>query len=786
MPAKAMLQSLLMANLLLLASSLVAQEALRLSLQEPVGTLQLGPSMQSWCDSDGTATLEQARSADFQPLVRKQINFGYRKDACWFRVSLENATQQALPLWLQVDYAILDEVDFFLVDEQGVEAWHMGDTQPFSERPVHLRNFIVPFTLNPSSERTLYLRIFSLTSSMTVPVSLSGRDAFIEQQSNNEWLMGGFYGIALGLFFYHLVLWLRGREKTSRFYVLNVASATLYVASLQGLAQRYWFEADILPQSANHLFGYLALLSGLLFARDYLRTRQWPWLDRLLAGVAAVQGIIIVTLILTPPGTIAPLQGIVALISLALLLISGLFCLLQGRSEARIFVLAWSLFLLTVTLLALSAYGLITLPGTMNVVGVQLGLVMQQVLLSFGLAGRLRHLKRESLRKEQEVIRARTENEAKSDFLAKMSHEIRTPMNAVLGLADLLRGTRLDATQQNYVETIYNAGGSLLNVINDILDFSKISSGKLKLETDTFNLHQLLEDCLMIFHGLAEQHNVRLISDWQEDLPEWVDGDQTRLRQILLNLLSNAVKFTEHGNITLRATANGPDSEGRFTLECQVIDQGIGINREEQARLFDSFQQADSSTSRKYGGTGLGLAISRQLAELMQGRLEVRSQLGKGSTFTLQVSLTLSSRQLPAEPGNTQRDTDGLHVMVVEDNAVNQMVIRALLDKLSVKVTLASSGEEALELLSQQQLEPDLVMMDCEMPGLDGYETTRLIRRWEEKQGRTPIPILALTAHASIEHRERCFACGMNDHITKPIPLARLEQKILEWRPNPR
>ncbi|WP_161317773.1 hybrid sensor histidine kinase/response regulator [Alcanivorax sp. DP30] len=783
MPARAMLQSLLMANLLLLASSLMAQDALPLSLQEPVETLQLGPSMQIWCDDDGSATLDQARTADFQPLVRKQINLGYRKDACWFRVNLENTSTQTLPLWLQVDYAILDEVDFFLVDEQGVEAWHMGDTQPFSDRPVHLRNFIVPFTLKPTSERTLYLRVFSLSSSMTVPVSLSGRDAFIEQQSNNEWLMGGFYGIALGLFFYHLVLWLRGREKTSRFYVLNVASATLYVASLQGLVQRYWFEDYILPQSANHLFGYLALLSGLLFARDYLRTRQWPWLDRLLAGVAAIQGIIITTLILTPPGTIASLQGVVALVSLALLLISGLFCLFQGRPEARIFVLAWSMFLLTVTLLALSAYGLITLPGTMNVVGVQLGLVMQQVLLSFGLAGRLRHLKRQTLHKEQEVARAKAENEAKSDFLAKMSHEIRTPMNAVLGLAELMRGTPLDGTQRNYVDTIYRAGESLLNVINDILDFSKISSGKLQLEVSSFNLQRLLEDCLMIFHANAEQKDIRLVSDWKESLPEWVEGDQTRLRQILLNLLSNAVKFTEHGTVTLKVEAFQTREPDVLLLRCQVIDQGIGMNADEMGMLFQSFQQADSSTSRKYGGSGLGLAISRQLAELMNGRLEASSEPGAGSVFTLDIPLQRSKAAPDSEARPTQLGTESLNVLVVEDNAVNQMVIGALLKKLSITTTLTSSGTEALALLDSAQDRPDIILMDCEMPDIDGYQTTRMIRELEKRRQLPRIPILALTAHASTEYRKRCIASGMDDHVPKPVTLDQLREKLLAWAP---
>ena len=310
------------------------------------------------------------------------------------------------------------------------------------------------------------------------------------------------------------------------------------------------------------------------------------------------------------------------------------------------------------------------------VIGVQVGLVMQQVLLSFGLAGRLRTLKNESLQRQQEIVRAQAENDAKSDFLAKMSHEIRTPMNAVLGLADLLRGTRMDATQRNYVETIYSAGGSLLNVINDILDFSKISSGKLQLEVSSFNLHRLLEDCLMIFHANAENKDLRLISDWDDQVPEWVEGDPTRLRQILLNLLSNAVKFTEAGTITLRARAADGLERDTLLLSCQVIDEGIGMNRQELGSLFQSFQQADSSTSRKYGGTGLGLAISRQLAELMKGNLEANSKKDKGSTFTLTVPLRRSNKNDSPQERSGQYGTEGMNVLVVEDNAVNQMVYK--------------------------------------------------------------------------------------------------------------
>lgn len=759
-----------------------ARAAPVLSLTAPVPMTSVPPHMQSWCDADGTATFDQALQAPFADLASQQITFGYRHDACWFRAELHNRSEEAMPLWLQIDYALLDEVDVYLIDGGQREYWKMGDLQTFSSRPVRIRAYTVPISLAPAETKQLYLRV-KTTSAMTVPVTISGRNDFIEHFINNDWMIGVFYGIGLGLFFYHLVLWLSAREKVSRFYVLHVGAATFYIATLQGVAQRLWFDDRVFPDTLPHLAGYLALASGVLFARDYLQTKQWRWLDRSLKGFLALFAIIIVAQLLAPAGSINSLQGVMAITTIPVLVLTGIFCWFKGRSEARLFILAWAVFLAMVMALALNAYGLLTLPSTISVHGVQIGLVIQQVLLSFGLADRLNTLKKESMQRDEEIARAQAESAAKSDFLAKMSHEIRTPMNAVLGLADLMRGTDLDATQRNYVETIYNAGGSLLNVINDILDFSKITSGKIDLDINTFDLESLLEDCLTIFHANAEQKGIGLVSDWDVNLPKWVEGDPTRVRQILLNLLSNAVKFTEQGSVTLSARASAPDSGGNFILRCQIRDQGIGMTQEQLGQLFQSFHQADSSTSRKYGGTGLGLAISLQLAELMQGTVEAKSVVNKGTTFTVTMKLRCSTRVEPEIAPADYPALSGLSVLVVEDNAVNQMVIWALLKKLDINVRMSSGGEDALDILAQHHDEIDMVLMDCEMPELDGYETTRRLREWESGVGGDRIPVIALTAHALADHRERCLASGMDDHLGKPVTIKKLTDKLEQWAP---
>ncbi len=524
--------------------------------------------------------------------------------------------------------------------------------------------------------------------------------------------------------------------------------------------------------------------------------------------------------------------------------------------------------------------------------------------------------KEEKLETRRQKNAAEDASRAKSQFLATMSHEIRTPMNGVIGMLEMLRDTPLDDNQKHYIDVIHRSGETLLTIINDILDYSKIEAGKMQLEETTFELDELVEGCVQLFGATANKRHIELFGGLDPDVPKWVKGDPTRLRQIVINLLGNAFKFTTEGFVSLQVARVVDVSEDKIELRFMVQDSGIGIDMSSTAHLFDSFNQADASTTRKYGGTGLGLAICKSLAELMGGQIGVDSVKGVGSTFwftaqlgredacdlnraqsdfksgSLQdkklllvesgrklsefvarhcnqwgvsvesvasaktalaqlkhamhsgepydfigfdyslpdatgfelahwiralpefrelplfmfsggdvyhdqvqmrnlaihavlrkpVSIKLLRQELIALLGHepvplmaAEQDTRdpakfaNLRVLVAEDNPVNRMVIKGLLGKLNIVPNFAENGVEAFDAVRESSERFSLILMDCEMPEMDGFEATRAIRDYERREGLSATPIIALTAHALQEHREAVFASGMNYYLSKPV-----------------
>ena len=738
-------------------------------------------------------------------------NYGFTKAAYWVKVDLNNHTDQKDWI-LHFEYPLMDVLQLYTPNAQNQYRlqYSTGDTYPFSQRPIKDRGFALPISITPQQTQSIYLRLQS-RDSMIISMSLLTPDAFRAEQQNESFWFGMYYGAVLIILLFNAYLYLILKDKNHLHYVAVLGCYALIELSLNGMGTVY-FWGDF-PEVAKRIRPFAISLFALA---SFTLTKSFLGIKQVILGKMNLDPLFLGFIVLTLVGAIIfpftlsiQLSMMIAFITAPIMYGAGVYTWQQGSRLGKYFTLGWSGLVLGGMVNVLRAFDILPV-NFWTTYGAQLGSISTLLILNSALTDRMRLLQQENdksqqlrlsqqeetnrlldqkvrdrtealLLKTEEAERAKQQAEtavkAKSEFLANMSHEVRTPMNGMIGMTQLLADTPLNVEQKHYINTIQSSSEALLRIINDILDYSKIEAGKLDIEHTNFNLHQLLKECVSLFVLPAKERGLPIKTEIMPNVPCWMVGDPTRVRQVIINMLGNAYKFTERGTVTLRAYLRENKGADGVFIQFEVQDTGIGITTEQRERLFQSFSQADSSVTRKYGGTGLGLAISRSLVRLMNGDIGVKSIPSQGSIFWFYVQMshgtepnqTQVTQKTKTKPNNDYPNLSGLTVLIAEDNPINQMVIVGMLKKYNIVATVASDGLDALQVLMASQDMFDVVLMDCEMPNMDGYTATRRIRAWELQQQHIPTLIYGVSAHALAEYQQQGIDSGMNGFIVKPL-----------------
>ncbi len=788
-----------MSRLLALVMSLVFSSLVgAVTFDEQVRALPLGQSMYVFEDVRGDASIDdvssQAVQGSFRLHDKPVLNAGYSRSVFWLRLDLQYLPRQeqgARSWLLELAYPPLDHLELYLPDDSGsfALAQRTGDALPFDSRQIRQNNYLFELSLEPGQTKRIYLRLES-QGSIQAPLTLWSPNAYLEEQPGRIYVLGIIYGVLLVMLVYNLFIFLSVRDTSYLYYILYIASFGLYQISVNGAGIEYFWPDS--PWWANAATPFLigsAALFGCQFARSFLHTAEHsPWVDRLLLVLMASGAAVMILALCISYATALRLATYLALLFTVVIFAAGILAWLRGMRVARYFIFAWTAFLVGGIVNTLMVLGYV--PNVfLTMYASQIGSALEVGLLSLALADRINAMKEERTRILQEAGRKlealnqelADSNRFKDEFLATVTHELRTPMNGVIGSLELMQTVKMDVELEQYQKTAAASARDMMRMVNDILALTELQAGKLYPRRDAFSLRGLLDGLCAQYAPRAEDKGLSFTLELDDSLPDTLEGDAAKLAQALGYLLDNAIKFTSEGGVTLEVGRAGSIGSN-LPLSVVVSDSGIGFAHVE-GDLYQRFHQLDGSMTRKYGGLGIGLAICRHLVDLLGGSLSHESQPGVGSRFRLNVPLTLPEQpvtpvaRLPRQSsGTVQRQAQQCTVLIVEDNAINQLVTRGMLLKLGYRVRTADNGAEALTLLREESV--DAVLLDCQMPVMDGFATCRAIRALP---GCAEVPVLAITAHSHSGDRERCLAAGMSDYLAKPVKFEELRVLLHDW-----
>lgn len=769
-----------------------------ISVDQSRQSLLIGKQVEILEDVQGTLTLadllKPSNQASFKLSQEEIPNFGFTSSVFWIRFKINNNDDHSNELILVADYPPLDVVELF-ADEQidaalangNLAPKRAGDSVNFSERDLADRAPSFHLNFTPNETKVFYMRVKS-SSSMQLPLSLWSTKAFIDRKSNELLIWGSYLGALLIAAIYNFFLYLTIRDTVYVHYVLYVASIVAFQITINGLAsQHLWPEFTVLTNYMLLIFlngiGIFAAHFSKLFLRMASNT---PLLNKAL-NVAL--GILYANLALAffAPYEIPLLMSIAAfMFGTVVLIAAGIQAWYVGYKPARIYLIAWFTMLFGSFLYSLKTLGLV--PNTIFTnYAVTIGSAVEIILLSFALGDRI-NTERDEKNKarkqlydfQQKLMKANEDalevskqsDQLKKEFLATMSHELRTPMNGIIGGCQLLEENLVTGESQAILQSLNDSANQMMGLVNKVLNFSQLIEGKISVDRAVFHIDAVAAYIEETFGGRSYAKGLKFTVAVDPEVSGFYLGDKQKIQHILHDLTENAIKFTHQGRaqIHIQLSKSLDLNQKEKQIEFRVKDTGVGINKENLDKIFKMFTQGDGSFKRSYGGLGLGLAVVKKYVELLGGQISVDSEIGKGTEFTLTLPLEAVSVPDTLEHKNA-------HILVVEDNHTNQMILQGMLKKLGHRVEVTSDGLQAIHRLEKDSF--DLILMDCQMPVMDGFETTKKIRAAQTIYSNTPI--IAVTANAMAGDRERCLSCGMDDYLEKPVKKAILGEKIDFW-----